>query len=150
MKIVITISGDKDEMARLKRLKAELFNFSRAMRQIGSQVSSYYAGEAFASQGGIFGKVWKPLSPVYAAWKAKHYPGRPPLELTGTMRRSFRFSTSNTSATITNTSNHYKYHQSSAPRSKLPRRQMAGINNDVKTMVQRIIKDDINRKLRAA
>lgn len=31
---------------------------------------------------------WKRLSPAYAAWKAKHYPGKPILQKTGRLMRS--------------------------------------------------------------
>ncbi|HID08258.1 MAG TPA: hypothetical protein EYP10_14050 [Armatimonadetes bacterium] len=33
--------------------------------------------KVFASRGAILGASWAPLSPRYAKWKARHYPGRP-------------------------------------------------------------------------
>ncbi len=41
----------------------------------------------FATEGGL-GRPWPPLSPAYAAWKAKHYPGAPILVRTGRLRAS--------------------------------------------------------------
>src|SRR5688572_696289 len=35
-----------------------------------------------------FGRPFEPLNPVYAAWKAKHFPGKPVLERTGRLRDS--------------------------------------------------------------
>lgn len=44
-------------------------------------------GQQFATEGGL-GRPWPPLSPQYAAWKAKHYPGMPILVRTGRLRES--------------------------------------------------------------
>ena len=45
-------------------------------------------GKAFSSKGGSIGYKWKPLSPAYAAWKGRHFPGRPLLVLRGPMKQS--------------------------------------------------------------
>ena len=37
------------------------------------------------------GRKWRALSPGYARWKQRHYPGRKILELTGRLRRSLRW-----------------------------------------------------------
>ncbi len=52
-------------------------------------VSDFFAleGQQFATEGGL-GRPWPPLSPVYAAWKAKHFPGQPILVRTGRLRAS--------------------------------------------------------------
>jgi phage gpG-like protein len=42
----------------------------------------------FASEGGYGSGGWSPLSPRYAAWKARHYPGKGILERTDELRRS--------------------------------------------------------------
>tara|TARA_R110002096_G_scaffold132297_1_gene282554 strand:+ start:346 stop:858 length:513 start_codon:yes stop_codon:yes gene_type:complete len=45
-------------------------------------------GQAFETKGQSIGTKWKPLSPSYAAWKGRHFPGRPLLVLRGTMKQS--------------------------------------------------------------
>ena len=45
-------------------------------------------GQAFESKGQSIGTRWKPLSPSYAAWKGRHFPGRPLLVLRGPMKKS--------------------------------------------------------------
>jgi phage gpG-like protein len=45
----------------------------------------------FESEGGSVGG-WAPLSPAYAAWKAKKYPGRPILVRSGALKRSLTYS----------------------------------------------------------
>lgn len=42
----------------------------------------------FASEGGYGSGGWPALSPRYAAWKARHYPGKPILERDGELKRS--------------------------------------------------------------
>lgn len=50
--------------------------------------------KAFESTGGSIGERWEPLSPAYALWKGRHYPGRPLLVLKGRMKRSLTKDTS--------------------------------------------------------
>ncbi len=67
---------------------------------------------------------------------------------TGAMAAGFTASHTATSVTIGNTAKYYKYHQSSAARSsKLPRRQMAGVNGKIKDMVRDAVRADIKKKL---
>ena len=50
--------------------------------------------KAFESTGGSIGERWEPLSPAYALWKGRHYPGRPLLVRKGRMKRSLTKATS--------------------------------------------------------
>jgi phage gpG-like protein len=149
MQINITIKGDKEYLDKLTRLQRKLPIFREAMRDIGENLRDYYAGPAFASEGGVFGERWKTLSPDYQTSKAKRYPGRGILVATGEMRSSFRFKSNNTSATIYNTDPKFEYHQLGSPRGKLTQRRMMGINQPVKNSIQTIIETDISRKLRS-
>ena len=42
----------------------------------------------FDSEGAYGSGGWAPLSPAYAAWKERHYPGKPILERTGALRHA--------------------------------------------------------------
>lgn len=42
----------------------------------------------FATEGGYGSGGWSPLSPKYAAWKARHYPGQPILQREGDLVES--------------------------------------------------------------
>jgi len=44
--------------------------------------------QQFNSRGGYGSGGWAPLSPAYAAWKSKHHPGKPLMELSGDLRDS--------------------------------------------------------------
>lgn len=148
--ITIEIKGDKQAISRLKKLGHTLLNFEDAMKEIGGELKKYYGNQAYASQGGVFNDKWPRLSPRYAAWKAKHYPGAGPLIRTGTMKNSYVFESDRDSVTITNDAPQFKYHQSTAPRHKIPRRATIGVNQDVRTIVQNIIDNDIREKMKKA
>jgi len=119
------------------------------MSEIGDEVAKYYANQGFNSQGGVFGAAWTPLKRTYALRKARRYPGRPPLVASGAMRDSFTYTAGSQEVLIGNKAEYFKYHQSTAPRSKMPRRQMMGINDPVRRTVRAIIEKEIQQKLRA-
>ena len=92
----------------------------------------YYAQEKdqFASQGAEGGSPWQPLSDQYAGWKAQHYPGQPILQRTGALYRSLTSPNDGNGVriegrkvlTLGTTLPYAIYHQSIAPRNRLPRR----------------------------
>jgi phage gpG-like protein len=152
LNVDIHITGTADVIAKFKRLNLSLTDFKPIMEKVGSEVSKYYRGQVFASQGGVFGVKWPTTLAATTKYKLKHYPqyATTPLIRTGDMQNSFRFDADNNSVTISNPTPYFKYHQSSAARkSNLPRRQMMGINNPVKSIVRQIIDADIKAKLRS-
>jgi phage gpG-like protein len=150
LKVTVTVRGDKETRSKLQRLGSKLNNMNSAMDKIGGDLKSYYGNRAFTSQGDVFGQPWRGLSSRYAVQKRKRWGNRPLLVASGAMQKSFYYKADNNSVLISNKSPYFKYHQSSAARYKLPRRQMMGINSAVKTIVGDIIRDDIRKKIRDA
>lgn len=150
LQVTVTITGSKETRKRLDRLGASLLNFKDAMDEIGKTSADYFSNQGFASQGGVFGAKWQPLQARYAVRKFRRFPGRSPLVASGAMQRGFTYTAGRQEVTVSNKTEYFKYHQSTAPRSHLPRRQMMGINQPIKNFVGTIIKDDITRKIRAA
>lgn len=149
--IQITITGDKQNIAKLSKLGQSLVMFEGAMNSIGKELSAYFAGQVFASQGGILGDQWPALSDEYALYKAKKYPGRGPLIRTGEMQSSFFYEADSQGVLIGNAADHFKYHQSDETRtSNLPRRTMMALTDDVKDIITMIIDADVERKIRMA
>lgn len=146
----VTISGDPSFLQRAAGVISS-GNFSKPLKEIGDELVSYYGGQVFASQGGVYGTPWAQLSPSTQAYKAKHYVAYAaiPLIATGKMRNSFRSTPSARQLVIDNTAPYFDYHQSNAPRTRLPRRQMLGVNDDVKSIIKQIITRDLNGKLGA-
>jgi phage gpG-like protein len=149
LSVSINISGNEEFMAKLKKLDAGLSDFSKPLKTIGEDLKKYYAGQAFQSMGGVYNMPWAKLAPSTQLFKKKHYPeyAANPLIATTNMRKRFTSQTTATKLVISNSAPYFVYHQSSAPRRKLPRRQMIGINSDVKSVIKQGIEKDIHQKL---
>jgi phage gpG-like protein len=145
----IRISGSKEFRKKIDKFGDSLLDLREPMTKVGEKAATYYANQGFLSQGGVFGAKWAPLSARYAAKKAKLYPGRPPLVRTGRMVGAFSYAADNNSVLVTNKMPYFKYHQSTAPRSKIPRRATMGINSAIKTIVRDIVQQEIEKRLRA-
>lgn len=115
-----------------------------ALRIAGRQIVDFVSVEVIATEGAANGRKWKPLSPEYAARKARKYPGRGILEATGLLSNSFRSKTQRMGTvnrlTVYNTVPYFVFHQSSAPRkSGLPRRATLVANARVREIVTKAI-----------
>ena len=150
MRIDIIVKGDKETKAKLNRLGKSIYNLKNAMELIGRDSARYFSNQGFSSQGGVFGSPWPPLSTRTLTSKNKSYPGRPPLVRTGQMQNSFEFNASSSSVVIGNTSPHFKYHQSTLPRRKLPRRPTMGINDPIRRIITEHIHNEIRKKIASA
>lgn len=158
MHVTIEITGDKQLIAKMQRLSLNMYNHRTAMKNIGDQLKRYYGNEAFASEGGVFGAQWAPLSAATLRSRTRRSRGplgagvgaNQPLVGTGKMRKSFYYNATKDSVTITNKASYFKYHQSELPRKRLPRRQMIGVNSQVRRIVQSEINDSVRRKLAGA
>lgn len=147
LQVKITISGDKKEIAKFRKLGKSLLNMPDTMKLIGQDLKGYYAGQVFASQGGALGKKWAPLNAYYAKRKAKKYRGRGILIASGKMQKSFKFKATGSSVEVYNTSPHFVYHQSARARTVMPYRPMMGINNAVKSTIKERVQEGVNKKI---
>lgn len=152
MSLVVTVRviGSKEIQAKLRRLGSALNDNRLAMKEIGEQAEFYFANQAFNSRGGVFKQKWRELNPKYAAQKRKIWGNKPILEASGTMRSLFYSEADKNQVIISNSAPQFPYHQSAATRYKLPRRQMIGVNSDIKGIVRDVFQKDINRKIRMA
>lgn len=146
--VIVQVTGGKEVEAKLKRLGSGLLQLDKGFRQIGEYMSNYFANEAFASQGQVFGATWPRLNMKYSIWKAQHFPGRPPLVRTGAMQRGFAFKAGSQSVSIGNTVPYFPYSQLGT--SRMPQRKMMGINDTNKRMISNILREEIKLKLARA
>lgn len=149
LQITVTIHGSKEVQRKLDRLGARLLDLSWSMDKIGSSLASYYANYGILSQGGVFNNKWVRLNQQYAFRKAMRYPGRPPMIASGKLAKSFTSKSTSNSVMVTNEASHFKYHQSTRSRTRLPRRQMMGVNDPVRKIVRDLINDDVSRIVRS-
>lgn len=104
----------------------------------------------FDKEGAEFGKrqKWEKLSPDYKRQKQKTHPGKPILQRTGKMKNSFRSSISKNTLVIRNNRKYFKYHQSNASRSKLPRRPVFEIDQPARNEISRFVTKFLSDKFR--
>ena len=107
-------------------LISKLSNAKPAFDAFGSQVTRFLIPEKFNRSEDSYGNKWAPLaaSTLRRKYKGKLRSayGTKPLNATGTLKKSFRFRTQDDGVLIFTEEDYFKYHQSDAPRKKLPRR----------------------------
>lgn len=118
IQVSIQQTGLRDVQVGLSRLEGAI----RDMRPAWDQVVQYLDAvetQAFSSEGGTTaGGKWAPLKEEYRRWKARNWPGRQILELTGRLKDSVLGSTPDTVSSRTQTRLEYgtsvpyaRYHQ---------------------------------------
>lgn len=87
LRLVLAVEGQADVDVSLSRFGAEIADWREFwVKWFGPKFFEDVQAN-FDREGAAVGG-WKPLSPAYAAWKARHYPGRKILERTLRLRRS--------------------------------------------------------------
>lgn len=134
------LEGEVQMHRRLTGVMARMISWRPAFRLIAEDFRAHMAS-VFDSEGGATKSgQWPPLSSAYAKWKARHYPGRPILVRTGTLRESLTKAghpeaiqdLSDDALSIGTSVPYAIYHQSIRPRKRLPRRAMIDLPESVK------------------
>jgi phage gpG-like protein len=73
LRFTATVVGQPAIDRAFTRLRARFDDFSQVFEKLGADVREILK-QQFDAQGRP--QPWVPLSPVYAAWKAQHYPGK--------------------------------------------------------------------------
>lgn len=87
VKFALEFYGDVQLSREIARI-AERPKDARPVWQFLADRFAVYERGQFSSHGRYGSGGWAPLSPGYAAWKHKHYPGKPILVRTGTLKAS--------------------------------------------------------------
>lgn len=143
-----TLEGERQISRVLLDLDSNLKDFSEPFGRSAEYLKGVFSRDVFDSQGAAIGEKWKRLSPYTVAQKARKGFPSTPLIASGRMRESFKTIVSSDQAVIYNTAEYFKYHQSNQPRSKLPRRVMMKISNNLKTEVVRFFQTYIQDSIR--
>jgi phage gpG-like protein len=142
-----SIEGEQQLLRRLRGIRAEAADWRPAFDQASKELQDIFANDVFQSQGRAISTRWEPLSPEYAARKARKYPGKGILEATGRMRNSFKRMFRPDMGAVWNTAEYFKYHQSNKPRRKLPRRMMMYLGHEQRELVVKIFHTHFQRKI---
>jgi phage gpG-like protein len=118
----INVTGLDQTLSKLAGIKRVFSGFKPELQASGDYLMKYYENTPFQEEGANYGQRWQALSPKYEAWKRSRYGNKPILVRTGAMQKSFKLTTTDSLMKIENTAEYFPYHQSSAPRRKIPRR----------------------------
>lgn len=141
-------SNDSRIQSKLRLLanKGDLLG-TELMDALGKLTAEYAEGPIFNSEGGVIGARWQPLSTKYMNWKNKNTNQSSLLVFSGKMKDSFAWTAHSDYVEVGNNAPYFAYHQSSEPRTKMPRRQMIGFDETLKNQIKTKMRSDITRKL---
>jgi hypothetical protein len=145
--VVLTVAGDSELAAKLKKYGVSILDLRASMDQTGKYLTGFFSGEVFASRGQVIGKPWQELDARYAAHKAREFPGRPPLIRTGLMQRSFKHQSTKLSTRLFNEAEYFDYHQGGHG---VPQRVMMLVDQTRERAILQLIGADLAGKQRAA
>lgn len=120
-RVVGVMEGLDEAIRELRDMQAAAEDASPIMREIADGAASEMR-QNFQSQRSSDGGTFKPLSPGYAARKAKRYPGRPILRATDQMLSSIVADSGAAFAEAGPTDEKARFHASPEPRKKMPLR----------------------------
>lgn len=143
----ITVQGDTEMIQKLRKFGVSILDLSDSMDESGNYLTRFFSGEVFASRGQVFDKPWPSLNDNYAAFKARTFPGRPPLIRSGLMNRSFKHKSTRLTASLWNESKYFDYHQEGRG---VPERVMMHVDEKRKRAIVDLIAEDINGKMNTA
>ncbi len=119
-----TVEGERQLSRKLMIVADGVDDFSQPLERIGGELQKSFQ-DNFSSRGGLFG-----------GWPARKAPvGWPLLERTGEMRGNFQQEMGKKYVRLFNPTPYFGFHQSNAPRRKLPRRTMMKIDAERKTFI---------------
>ena len=107
----IKVQGGDELASRMRKFGNSVLDLSDSMEQIGDYFDDFFSGQVFASRGQVIGEPWARLNNNYAAWKARKFPGRPPLIRTGLMQRSFKHRSTRLSVSLWNEAEYFDFQQ---------------------------------------
>lgn len=145
--IQITVTGDKELVRKLKSFTDGGMNLKRGLGASGLYLTTFFSGEVFASRGRAIGKPWPRLNDSYAAWKARRFPGRPPLVQSGEMMRGFKSKAGADRLELWNTADHFLAHQDGT--SRIPQRMMMRVDEQRAGRVAKYILGDLTDQMQA-
>lgn len=150
--VSVTISGKQETIRKLSKLGQSLILNKPMMESIGKELTAFFSGQVYASQGGAIGERWPRLSPVYMKQKLKKFPNAAAILIaTGDMQKSYKFEADNNQVTIYNDAPQFPYHQSKQPRkTNLPRRATMAVNPEVKSIIQSVVDAGVSKKIKDA
>lgn len=131
-----TLEGGQELSRKFIKMPDNISNWKAPLFRSGREVMVSIE-QNYAARGAVFGERWVPR---------KDNKPHPLLEKTGRMRRSFHPRMGPDYVEISNSAEQFRYHQSIAPRKKIPRRLMMKLDE----IRRRFIVREFQRHIRQA
>jgi phage gpG-like protein len=135
MQLRMSLQGEVQLSRNLQFLSDAVQDWTPAFEQSGEDLVEFFGYDVFESQGEAIDEPWQELSPAYAKQKERRFPGTGILEATGAMRDSFMQAADSTSLRVWNAMEYFKFHQSNQPRTRMPRRAMMRLTQQLRELV---------------
>lgn len=145
--IDIEIKGDKELIAKMKKLGDAMNDWQAELKEVGEVLKDIYSTSVFVTEGSVIGESWQPLSEQYEFWKRKNYPGKRILQRTGTMQKSYTYTADMLEMRLWNETDYAIFHQRGTRRG-LPARVMVKLDQTRKDAIVGIIKKGVVNKIR--
>lgn len=88
VEIELSVKGDEQLQRSFSRFADGIDDLSEPFREVARDFREVVERKQFDSEGAYGSGGWEPLSPKYAEWKGRNYPGRPIMVLSGDLRES--------------------------------------------------------------
>lgn len=143
----VKITGDKETIARLRKVGFDVTDFSQELKDVGQYVADFFSEDVFQTEGGVFGRRWAPLSPIYGLRKGTKWGfGKGVLEASGTLRKSFYYKAGRSKVAIGNTQDYARHHQFGTR--KMPQRVIAELDQPRVKRITDILRDGLHARVR--
>jgi phage gpG-like protein len=126
LELKYSIEGEVQLARRLKNLSGRVKDFKPEFRKSTNFLKDFFGGQVFDTKGRAIGEPWKKRK-VPRPW--------PLLQKSGRMRRGFKTRAKRLSGEVYNAVDYFKYHQSKAPRRRLPRRIMMKLTSQLNNKI---------------
>lgn len=138
MQLTWSIEGQQQLVRNIKKIGNEIKDWEPAFNQAAVNLKKIFTDDVFRTEGSVIDEKWNPLKPRYLAQKLKDGYPADTLVKTGRMQNGFQHLVKSDYAEVWNSTQYFKYHQSSEPRKKLPRRVMMKLGNKQKEMIVKV------------
>src|ERR1700719_245855 len=142
----ITITGIDRVIQQLDSTREVLTDLYPEWQIVGDYLVIFFSNDVFETEGSVFGEPWADLSPSYAIWKGKNYPGRGILERTGTLRYGFIAQPSSNFLIIANNTP-YGAAFKIPKKSNMPARVFMRIDSERADIINNLILESLNQRI---
>jgi len=141
MSVKLDIKLDNERVVRKFLIDKgnSLKDFKKELRESTDFIKTFSSNDVFKSKGRVLGEPWVRRKKAYS-WQL--------MQRSGKLRQGFKTKVSRLEGVVFNPVSYFKYHQSKAPRFRLPRRVMLKLTSQLVNDIIKIFHNGLNKKLK--